>query len=148
MQSLLKCKEHRLTCKFNMEFIFWPEYLHILWTFWGKILDGPGSQYSMLILKVRRFQNISHSKGRQFFFLGNYTPASNLGYLAPPQDNFSWVPNCSLGPPGWETKVSSKKIWFGLCEIAWSLCKPISNLRRGGLPIKLLISQLLLILDY
>ena len=34
------------------------------------------------------------------------TPASNLGYLAPPQDNFSWVPNCSLGPPGWETKVS------------------------------------------
>ena len=23
-----------------------------------------------------------------------------------PQDNFSWVPNCSLGPPGWETKVS------------------------------------------
>ena len=46
------------------------------------------------------------------------TPASNLGYLAPPQDNFSLVPNCSLGPPGWETKVSSKKIWFGLCEIA------------------------------
>ena len=41
------------------------------------------------------------------------TPASNLGYLAPPQDNFSWVPNCSLGPPGWETKVSSKKnlVW-------------------------------------
>ena len=30
------------------------------------------------------------------------TPASNLGYLAPHQDNFSWVPNCSLGPPGWE----------------------------------------------
>ena len=41
------------------------------------------------------------------------TPASNLGYLASPQDNFSWVPNCSLGPPGWETKVSSKKnlVW-------------------------------------
>ena len=49
----------------------------------------------------------------------------------PPQDNFSWVPNCSLGPPGWETKVSSKKIWFGLCEIAWFLCQPIANLRRG-----------------
>ena len=59
------------------------------------------------------------------------TPASNLGYLAPPQDNFSWVPNCSLGPPGWETKVSSKKFWFGLCEIAWFLCQPIANLRRG-----------------
>ena len=49
----------------------------------------------------------------------------------PPQDNFSWVPNCSLGPPGWETKVSSKKFWFGLCEIAWFLCQPIANLRRG-----------------
>ena len=61
----------------------------------------------------------------------NTTPASNLGYLAPPQDNFSWVPNCSLGPPGWETKVSSKKFWFGLCEIAWFLCQPIANLRRG-----------------
>ena len=59
------------------------------------------------------------------------TPASNLGYLAPPQDNFSWVPNCLLGPPGWETKVSSKKFWFGLCEIAWFLCQPIANLRRG-----------------
>ena len=48
-----------------------------------------------------------------------------------PQDNFLWVPNCSLGPPGWETKVSSKKFWFGLCEIAWFLCQPIANLRRG-----------------
>ena len=48
-----------------------------------------------------------------------------------PQDNFSWVPNCSLGPPGWETKVSSKKFWFGLCEIAWFLCQPIANMRRG-----------------
>ena len=65
-------------------------------------------------------------------FINKYiTPASNLGYLAPPQDNFSWVPNCSLGPPGWETKVSSKKFWFGLCEIAWFLCQPIANLRRG-----------------
>ena len=32
----------------------------------------------------------------------------------------------------WETKVSSKKIWFGLCEIAWFLCQPIANLRRGS----------------
>ena len=59
-------------------------------------------------------------------------PASNLGYLAPTQDNFSWVPNCSLGPPGWETKVSSKKIWFGQREIAWFLWQPIANLRRGS----------------
>ena len=46
------------------------------------------------------------------------TPASNLGYLAPPpQDNFSWVPNCSLGPPGWETKVSSKKFGLGYVKL-------------------------------
>ena len=48
-----------------------------------------------------------------------------------PQDNFSRVPNCSLGLPGWETKVSSKKFWFGRCEIAWFLWQPIANLRRG-----------------
>ena len=47
-----------------------------------------------------------------------------------PQDNFSWVPNYSLGPPKYETKVSSKKFWSGLCEIAWFLWQPIANLRR------------------
>ena len=63
-----------------------------------------------------------------------------------PQDNFSWALNCSLGPPGCETKVSSKKFWFGLCDIAWFLWQPAANLRRGGgVPTKLLISQLLLI---
>ena len=35
------------------------------------------------------------------------TPASNLGYLAP-QDNFSWVSNCSLGPPDCETRCPQK----------------------------------------
>ena len=46
------------------------------------------------------------------------TPASNLGYLSPPpQDNFSWVPNFPLGPPGWETKVSSKKIGLGYVKL-------------------------------
>ena len=41
------------------------------------------------------------------FTYNNITPATNLGYRAStPQDNFSWVPNCSLGPPGCETKVS------------------------------------------
>ena len=60
-----------------------------------------------------------------------FFPASNLGYHAAPKDNFSWVPNCSLGPPECETKVSSKEFWFGLCEIAWFLWQPIANLRRG-----------------
>ena len=34
-----------------------------------------------------------------------------------------------IGTPGCETKVSSKKNWFGLCEIAWFLWQPIANLR-------------------
>ena len=37
-----------------------------------------------------------------------------------------------IGTPGWETKVSLKKFWLGLCEIAWFLCQPIANLRRGS----------------
>ena len=55
--------------------------------------------------------------GEHAFTLSD-TPASNLGYLAPPpQDNFSWVPNCSLGPPGWETKVSSKNFGLGYVKL-------------------------------
>ena len=60
-----------------------------------------------------------------------YYPGIQFRLPCTPQDNFSWVPNCLLGPPGWETKVSSKTFWFGLCEIAWFLCQPIANLRRG-----------------
>ena len=56
---------------------------------------------------VGRIENLS---------LGN-TQASNLGYLAPPQGNFSWVPNCSLGPPGWETKVSLKNFGLGYVKL-------------------------------
>ena len=63
-------------------------------------------------------------------FKQNY-PGIQFRLPCTPQDNFSWVPNCSLGPTGWETKVSSKKFRFGLCEIAWFLCRPIANLRRG-----------------
>ena len=58
------------------------------------------------------------------------TPTSNLGYPAP-QDNFSWMPNSLLGPPGCETKVSSKFFWFGLFENAWFPWQPIADLRMG-----------------
>ena len=71
---------------------------------------------------IEMTQNCLKSRHCQEFFIKSSPP---------PQDNFSWVPNCSLGPPGWETKVSSNKFWFGLCEIAWFLCQPIANLRRG-----------------
>ena len=36
------------------------------------------------------------------------TPGANLTYLAPPQDNFSWVPNRSLGPQKCKEFLSSK----------------------------------------
>ena len=62
----------------------------------------------------------------------HFTPASNLGYLVPPQDNISWVPNRSLEPPGCETKVSSNNFWFRLFEIACFPWQPIANLRRGS----------------
>ena len=40
------------------------------------------------------------------------TPVYNLTHLAP-QDNFSLMPNCSLGPPEYETKnvLKNKVIW-------------------------------------
>ena len=53
-----------------------------------------------------------------------------------------------IGTPWMGNEGVLKKNWFGLCEIAWFLCQPIANLKRGVLPIKLLKSQLLLILDY
>ena len=36
----------------------------------------------------------------------NKYPGIQFRLPCTPQDNFSWVPNCSLGPPGWETRVS------------------------------------------
>ena len=40
------------------------------------------------------------------------TPVSNLTYLAP-HDNFSLMPNCSLGPPEYEKKMFIKKTHLG-----------------------------------
>ena len=41
------------------------------------------------------------------------------------------------------------KNWYGLCENAWFPWQPIADLRRGagGMPTKVLISQLLLYLS-
>ena len=58
------------------------------------------------------------------------TQASNLGYLAP-QDNFSWMPNCPLGPPECETKLFLK--WYWLCEKCMvSMATPNMILENGG----------------
>ena len=59
------------------------------------------------------------------FCIISFYPGIQFRLPCTPQDNFSWV-------PGWETKVSSKKFWFGLCEMAWFLWQPIANLKRGS----------------
>ena len=45
-------------------------------------------------------------------------PGIQLKLPCTPQDNFSWVPNCSLGPLN-AKRMCPKKNWYGLCEIAW-----------------------------
>ena len=35
-----------------------------------------------------------------------------------------FMPNCTVGPPGCETKFSSKEIWYGLHKNAWFPLKP------------------------
>ena len=37
-----------------------------------------------------------------------------------------------IGTPLMRNEGVQKKIWFGLCEIAWFLWQPIANLRRGS----------------
>ena len=36
-----------------------------------------------------------------------------------------------IGTPWMGNEGVLKKFWFVLCEIAWFLCQPIANLRRG-----------------
>ena len=62
--------------------------------------------------------------------LCSYTPASNLGYLAPPPGQFFMGAKLFIGTPWMGNEGVLKKNWFGLCEIAWFLCQPIANLRR------------------
>ena len=65
------------------------------------------------------------------------------------QDIFSWVPNCSVGTPECEKKSSSKQNSSRLCENAWFPWQTIMGFSRMGVyTYKLLISQLLLIIDY
>ena len=58
------------------------------------------------------------------------TLVSNLTHLAP-QDNFSLMPNCSLGPPEYE-KNALKINSFGLCENGWLPWQPILRLTDVG----------------
>ena len=58
-----------------------------------------------------------------------YTPAFNLGYLAPPGQFFMGT-KLFIGTP-WMGNEGVLKNWFWICEIAWFLWQLIANLRRG-----------------
>ena len=64
---------------------------------------------------------------------GLYTPASKLGYLAPPPPPRTIFHGCQIvhWDPLDAKQRCPKKIWFGLCDIAWFLWQPAANLRRG-----------------
>ena len=58
-------------------------------------------------------------------------PGHLISVTLHPQYNCSWVPYCSLGPPEYETKVSSIFFCYVLCENAWFPWQPIADLREG-----------------
>ena len=67
-------------------------------------------------------------------------PASNLGYLAPPPRTiFHGCQIVNWDPLDGKRRCRQKNFGLGYVN---------SEFEKGGLPIKLLISQLLLILDY
>ena len=73
------------------------------------------------------------------------SPGSNLTNLVP-QDNFSWVPDYSLELPKCEKNVP--KNLFGLCENGWLLVTRYVIFKYGDVPTKLIITQLLLTVDF
>ena len=76
-----------------------------------------------------------------------YYPGIQFRLPCTPRTIFHGCQIVHWDPLNAKRRCPQKKFWFGLCEIAWFLLQPRANLRRG-LPNKLLISQLLLILDY
>ena len=65
-----------------------------------------------------------------FTYLFHDSPGANLGDCSS-NDNFSWVPNCSLGTPRCETRPSLNINLFGIYENIWFLWQPIVDLRMG-----------------
>ena len=49
----------------------------------------------------------------------------------PPQGQFFMGAKLFIGTPWMRNEGVLKKIWFGLCVIAWFLWQPIANLRKG-----------------
>ena len=101
--------------------------------------------YEVIAKIMLRFKIVCNKKK----ICGQYiTPASNLGYLAPPPGQFFMGVKLFIGTPWMGNEGVLKKI------LVWAMCNCMvslathSEFEKGGLPTKILISQLLLILDY
>ena len=86
------------------------------------------------------FQNTFYTKcinviiyriGPSIILRSIYTPASNLGYLAPPRTIFHGCQIVHWDPLDGKRRCPLKKIGLGYVKIAWFLWQPIANLRRG-----------------
>ena len=88
-----------------------------------------------------RFPTISYYPGIQFRLPCNTPPP-------PPQDNFSLLPNCSLGRLNAKQRCPQKNFGMGYVKKCMVSMATHSGFENGGMPAKVLISQLLLILDY
>ena len=85
--------------------------------------------------------------GMGYVKMNFYYPGIQFRLPCIPQDNFSWVPNRLFGPPEYETNVSWKKLVWAILKCMVSMATH-SGFENGVMSIKVLISQLLLILDY
>ena len=74
-------------------------------------------------------------------------PASNLGYLAPPRTIFHGCKIVHWDPLDAKRRCPQKNLVWAMCNCMVSMATH-SEFEKGGLPTKLLISQLLLIQDY
>ena len=89
---------------------------------------------------------MSHKKDTRLIRVN--TPASNLGYLASPPGQFFMGAKLFIGTPWMGNEgVLKKNLVWAMCNCMVSMATH-SEFEKGGLPTKLLISQLLLILDY
>ena len=82
-------------------------------------------------IKFAYLHNVRQIEEKNQNFRNLYTPGSNFTYFAP-QDNFSLVPNCSLGTPKCKYFVLKINL-FGLCENAWLTWQPVMQLSRNEL---------------
>ena len=101
----------------------------------------------MLVIQISKIVVIEAWSQASYVVIG-YTPASNLGYLAPPPGQFFMGTKLFIGTPwmGNEGVLKKNLVWaMWNCMVSMPTH---SEFVKGGLPIKLLISQLLLILDY